>query len=158
MKPEQYIAQALSVYFNRRALPLELSTFVRKIYNKGIPNFNRNEPIYTVEGLQIANNFNRILITDYGAYLEFNTGDILLENLIASKQKDGMQHLHKLYFSKDNSLKLYYQITNLNGSFQKGKIYVQIYDVIQFSQKTIINKEAKIKFKSPNEIQKLLKK
>jgi len=161
MRPERYISQSLSVYFNGKTLPSDLSEFVRKMYKKGTPNFVKGKPFYTVAGLEVASGFNRIITTDYGAYVEISTGQINLENIIASKQRDGKQEFHKLYVDREGLAKFYYQIVpQPHGDFAKGCIYVSVYDVVQHGMDDVVNKQnhKSVKFELPDEIKNLMKK
>ena len=161
MRPEMYIAQSLSVYFNGRTLPSDLSEFIRKIYRKGSPNFTKGKPIYTTAGLEVGTSFNKIVMTDYGAFVELDKGHLNLENLIASKQKDGKNHLHKLYVDRDGIAKFYYQIAiQPTGEFTPGSVYVSVYDAMQYDtyEATTEKNHKSVKFKSPNEIKDLMKK
>ena len=161
MRPETYIAQSLSVYFNGKSLPRDLSEFVRKLYKKGVPNFVKGKPFYTTAGLEVASNFNKVVVTDFGAYVELDTGHINLENIIASKQKDGKQHLHKLYVDRDGTAKFYYQLNPQSPSeFTGGNIYVSVYDVIQYGMDEVTTEQnhKSVKFELPDEIKNLMKK
>ena len=160
MRPEEYIAKGLSVYFNGNSLPSDLSKYVRALYKKGLPALEKGKPLHTSEGLEVANNFSKILVTDYGAFVEFETAHINLENIIAAKQHDGKEAIHKLYVDRGGDTKFYYQRISVLGGFTKGNIYVSVYDIFQPNMnknKAHKNHEA-VKFKSPNEIKSLMNK
>lgn len=160
MKPEEYIAKGLAVYFNGNSLPSDLSKYIRALYKKGLPVFTKGKPLYTREGLEVAKNFSKILVTDYGAFVEFETAHIDLGNIVAAKQHDGKQAIHKLYVDRGGDTKFYYQLVSRTDSFAKGKVYVSVYDI--FQPETRENKAQKnheaVKFESPNEIKNLMNK
>lgn len=161
MRPEHYIAKSLSVYFSGNSLPSDLSEFIRKIYRKGTPSFTKGKPFYTPSGLQVANNFRRVITTDYGAFLELEPSDINLENLIAAKQHDGKQQYHKLYVDREGEVKFYYQLSPVVwGEFVKGNIYVSVFDVIQYNSDEISAEQnyKSVKFELPNEIKNIMNK
>jgi len=161
MKPEEYIAKALMVYFNAGSLPSEVSRFARKIYKKGMPIFVKGKPFYTKSGVQVAKNFRKTVVSDYGAYVEFETSDVDLEQIIAAKQHDGRQAYHKLYSDREGETKFFYQIqTPVYGDFEKGYIYCSVYDLVQYDTDDVgITERKKVtEFKSPDFIKNLMNK
>jgi len=90
-----------------------------------------------------------------------DTAHINLENIIAAKQHDGKQSIHKLYVDREGEVKFYYQLTTpAYGDFTKGNIYVSVHDVLQYDtdDKVVKKNHEAVKFESPDVIKNLMRK
>ena len=64
----------LAEQYKYKKLPDDESAKYRKFYLENIPSFldiNGGEKLYTLNGSLICNSYNRIVIGDYGAFIEF---------------------------------------------------------------------------------------
>lgn len=69
----------LAKQYHYKKLPKAISKLVRDIYYKNIPsnlNINGGNKIYTLKGTLITNQYNKIIIGDYGAFIEFSNPNI----------------------------------------------------------------------------------
>ena len=113
----------LAEKYKYKKLPNELSKQVRIEYKKSLPdilniNGDLDFKIYSIEGTLISNGYNRIVIGDYGAFVEFDNTQAVKDNM---KVKSGQEYRindekyseNVKYFwltAKDNSdIKIYYQ-------------------------------------------------
>ena len=115
--------QTLSAEYAYKKLPSSLSLIVRKEYGRYLPDFflseqNKYKPLFTRDGIQIAKKWNRIVIGDYGAFVEINPEDICKENFIV---KPGEEYrTNDSYYS--NNIKYHWYIPK-SGS--ESKLYFQ---------------------------------
>lgn len=70
-------------------LPAELSTAQRAQYLEELPSIfkidgDENCELYCAGGTKISNGYNRIVIGDYGAYIEFTPSQAAIENFIVA--------------------------------------------------------------------------
>ena len=113
----------LATRYKYRKLNKKLSSEVRQKYLDNIPlelniEGDINFKIYTLSNILISNGYNRIVIGDYGAFIEFDKSQIVRENI---KIKQGQEYRindpkysdNVKYFwltAKDDSdIKIYYQ-------------------------------------------------
>jgi len=71
------IEALLAKKYGYKPLPDDLSKQYREYFVNNTPDFlaeNENQPLYTVCGTLICDGFRRIVVGDYGAFVEFNLG------------------------------------------------------------------------------------
>ena len=69
--------------------PIEYNLFlgdVREKYKDTLPEWcemdgNDNVPLFSLDGLQVSSGYNRIVIGDYGAFVEISPEQIIKENI-----------------------------------------------------------------------------
>lgn len=132
---------SLVTKYNYKPLNLEISKIVRKIYQKYIlPSLcYHNQIIYTINNIPICKGFKRIVIGDYGAYIEFSKEQAYLENFIIEpgqeyRLKDCYKNNEKYIWYRINSTtltKIYYQLHSVTyADYKIGYYYVSAFDVI----------------------------
>lgn len=98
-----------------------------------------NKKIYSKSGLLISNGYKRIVIGDYGAFIEFDKSQAVVSNIIV---KPGQEYRQQPFFvktvkyfwltDKNNSdIKIYYQLRTVNyADYKPSNFYVSHDDVI----------------------------
>lgn len=85
------IEAQLAKTFGYRPLPSDLSDKYRKFFEENIPENLKlggdNKRLYTKTGSLICNQYDRIVIGDYGAFIEFSEESIANEFVIQSGQE-----------------------------------------------------------------------
>ena len=136
--------EELSDEWQYKPLPPLLSLIYREEYKENIPEtFNidgANIELYSKEGTLIARKYDRIVIGDYGAFIEISPEDIVSENI---KVKPGEEYRisepryaervkYHWYIPNDTSgAKLYYQQKTVTyADYKPGKWYVSPHEVI----------------------------
>ena len=134
------LSNELSKKYNYKKLSKEKSCIVRSIYASTLPEFleQLNQPLYTINGSLICSNFDRIVIGDYGAYIEFSS-EQANKNLftIAPGQEyriDDLRYANVKYawltINDDSQIKIYYQKNTVSyADYKPHKYYVSVYEV-----------------------------
>jgi hypothetical protein len=123
-------------------LPLELSKKYRKFFSENIPEYlNCNgeyRTLYTTKGTVICNSYDRIVVGDYGAFVEFKEDEA---NKQAFQIQLGQEYrlYDKCYNVKyiwytifdDSEVKIYYQKRKVPYADYKRKMfYVSVHEVL----------------------------
>ncbi len=127
--------------YHYKALPGFFSDGAREFYKNNLPEgfylMGDNVPLCTSEGLKICEKYNRIVVGDYGAFVEISPDDIVHENI---KVKEGQEYRdfnekysHCKYSwltAKDNSnIKIYFQKAMVDyADYIPGMYYVSPYE------------------------------
>ena len=134
----------LAVKYKYKKLSLELSEESRKIYLETLPvklniNGDKSFKLYSKENTLISDGYNRIVIGDYGAFIEFDSTQIIKSNIKVKKGEEYRIHDDKYnksvkYFwftAKDNSdIKIYYQQKTVPyADYQPNMFYVSPFDI-----------------------------
>jgi len=141
MNEVQKFTEILAKHYGYKPLPQELSNGIREIYandfDEGLLDKTFHSKIYSTAGTLIANKCSKIVIGDYGVYLELDDEDIIKENI---KVKEGQEfRLNKdfkgkyhWYTPKDKSnTKLYYQTKGVSyADYLPNKWYVSPYEIM----------------------------
>lgn len=132
-----FLSDKLTKKYNYKKLPEKLSKSARLIYNKTIPTFLQNfQPLYTVNGSCICNSFDRIVIGDYGAYVEFSSEQANKELfIIAPGQEYRLESRYNnvkyiwLTINDDSGIKIYYQKNTVKyADYIPNKYYISVYE------------------------------
>lgn len=142
MDTREYEAN-LANHFHYQKLDTEFSSQVREYYKSNIPQFLRIEgsrqPLFSKNGSQIAKGYDRIVIGDYGAFIEFSKSDAMKFDYIVEsgqeyrmidpKYKDNVKY--DWYTMDDGShVKIYHQKKQVTyADYQVGKYYVSVHEV-----------------------------
>lgn len=135
------IESLLSKKYKYKPLPSELSSKYRQFYFENIPIelnvHGGEEDLYTLNGSLICNGYDRIVIGDYGAFVEFST------SLPTFKVKSGQEYrINDKQYSKnvkyiwltiddESSIKIYYQKRKvLYADYLPKKFYVSVHEVV----------------------------
>ena len=137
----EYI-KLLVIYFKYKPLEIAASRRARKFYEEHMPDNldvgGADKKLYDRAGNLICSKYNRIVIGDYGAYVEFDENDAYLDNF---KIKEGQEfRLEKRYEkckyiwlttkNKNSSTKIYLQRgTVAYADYIPGKYYISITEI-----------------------------
>jgi hypothetical protein len=128
----------LAKMYKYKKLPENVSKNAINTYKKNIPGFlnvlGDDVVLFSLNGSFICNRYNRIVIGDYGAFIEFNG---IEEDFVIPLTQ--LWRLHEKYIDtkyiwytpkKDPSCKIYKQINNVSyADYVPGKWYVSVFDV-----------------------------
>lgn len=138
-KMQEELAQA----YKYKPLPYLFSIEQRKIYEDNLPDWLKVEkkkrtPLFSKSGLLISTDYERVVIGDYGAFIEISPKQIVNSSL---KVKEGQEYRitdrhfservkYHWYTTKDNTdTKLYYQQkTVAYADYKVGYWYVSPYE------------------------------
>lgn len=121
-----------------KKLPEKLSTIARSLYASTMPNFlEHNQPLYTIYGTKVCDNFDRIVIGDYGAYVEFSSEQANKDLFtIAAGQEYRLEPRYSnvkyiwLTIEDGSEIKIYYQKKTVSyADYKPQKYYVSVYEV-----------------------------
>lgn len=132
-----YIQNLVSIY-NYKPLPELESKKARDLYSENIPNLLSWKPLLDSNGNKISSGFDRIVIGDYGAYIEISKDKMNLDLLtIPSNQKFRLSpgfYGKYIWLTSDGSNKIYQQIRTVKyADYKVGYYYISPYEVNQFS-------------------------
>ena len=126
-----------------KKLEPSLSTKVRDLYKTHLDELNLDptKPIYTFEGTKIAEGFNRIVIGDYGAYIEYPLSQVPNGTRYDTPKSEQYRKLPEWkcrvkyiwYTAQDSSnIKIYWQLRTVSYADYKTKMfYVSPYEIVQ---------------------------
>jgi len=134
--------EELANKYKYKKLNSELSKEVRQLYKDNLPEINdvgSSKKLYSLDGTLIANDYNRIVIGDYGAFIEFKKEQVVKENIKVKKGQeyrinDPKYNNNVKYYwltAKDNSnIKIYYQKRTVPyADYKPEMFYVSPYEV-----------------------------
>lgn len=139
-----FLQNKLSEKYNYKKLPSNLSEFVRNEYLKSLPdllklNGDLDFEIYSKKETLISIGYNRIVIGDYGAFIEFDKNQVVYENIQIKKGEEYRiydDHYNKnvkyiWYTAKDDSnIKIYYQQKTVSyADYIPNVFYVSPYEI-----------------------------
>lgn len=130
--------------YKYRPLPTMFSEEARALYKENIPaGFcldGGKVGLYGASGLKISNGYNRIVIGDYGAYVEIMPDDIVHENI---RVKPGQEYRDNdarysgkvkyswLTLRDDSDVKIYFQKKSVGyADYVQGRYYVSVYECV----------------------------
>lgn len=144
-------ALAKKEYYNYKKLPDNVSKAVQKFYKSTIPEEFKldgdNKALYDKDGNLITNSYDRIVIGDYGAFIEFTPTDEIKSTY---KTKKGEEYRETPQYAKtkynwktigNSNIKIYEQKNTVSyADYKAGKYYVALNEV-QFGKdnKIVIN-------------------
>ena len=136
MKKVLDFIERISKEFAYKPLPSDKSVLAREWYKKHLPTLNPNQPIYTRTGTMLARSFKRIVIGDYGAYIEFSGSDLTA----ALQVKKGQEYRCRdsfngkyIWYTLNDDIKVYYQLRGVAyANYKPGMYYISPYEVIQY--------------------------
>lgn len=140
MKKVISFIEKIAKEYGYKPLPEEKSRLARDWYKKHLPDLEFAEPIYTSSGKLIATCFERIVIGDYGAYIEFSKEHIMLDLVIKKGQEfrhnDNFKGKYLWYTSEDDDCKIYFQLRKVAyADYKPGMYYISPYEVNQYFPK-----------------------
>ncbi len=119
-----------------KKLPDDKSVLARKFYEKYLPELFGDEPIFSPKGELIAHSYNRIVIGDYGAYIEISKDALICDLKVKQGQeyrlKDDFNGKYLWCTTKYNDCKIYFQLKSVSyADYKPGKFYISVYNVRQ---------------------------
>ena len=129
----------LAKKFGYRKLTPAYSEKVRKYYRENIPEFlnvNGGGELYTLNGTKLCENYDRIVIGDYGAFIEYT--EPAFEYPVAKGQEYRINDpyyaprvKYEWYTVTDQSnIKIYKQKRGVTyADYKQGKYYVSVHEV-----------------------------
>lgn len=134
----------LALKYGYKKLPEKLSDEVKEIYLASLPqelniNGDENFKIFSKENTLIANGYDRIVIGDYGAFIEIGLDKIILDNCkmkkgqeyrcCDDKYRDNVKYIW-LTSNDDSDMKIYFQKkTVVYADYQINKFYISPFEI-----------------------------
>ena len=161
------IEASLAKKYGYKPLDAELSAKYREFFNKNIPDFlqDNTQTLYTRWGTPFCNGFTRIVVGDYGAFIEISEKEMILPRYkleiphdqqyrFADKYKNNVKYLW--YTMPDYSdIKIYYQQRRVAyADYKPGMYYVSVHEVYNADSPNAQQYLSRIK--KEQEIEKLL--
>lgn len=127
--------------------PIPISLFegnIREKYEQALPEwcldeFNRKYPLYSADGVMVCTGYERVVIGDYGAFVEISPEQICKESLICQRGQEYRIHDKKFadrvkyiwLTTKDSSgCKIYFQKKAVSyADYIPGMYYISPYEV-----------------------------
>ena len=131
--------------YKYKKLPFDISEEARLSYLSEIPASLKlegdiNFKLYSNKGTLFSTGYNRIVVGDYGAFIEFDTSQILRENI---KIKNGQEYRVNddkykrtvkyawLTCKDDSDIKIYYQYRTVEyADYSPERFYVSHYEIL----------------------------
>ena len=136
------IEAKLAAKYKYKKLPDDLSEKYRNFWKENIPDFlsvsGGRIPLYTVYGSLICEWYDRIVIGDYGAFIEFPESAICnnfevekgQEYRINDERYSSRVKYHWLTISDGSYIKIYKQIRGVTyADYQPNKYYISVHEV-----------------------------
>lgn len=124
--------------FKYKPLPKDISKQAREYYERMLEFFNMDpsKGIFDLRGAKISNGYDRIVVGDYGAFIEINSTDICKENIVVlSGQEfrlDPDFNGKYLWYTTNGSVKIYYQVRTVKyADYKVGFYYVSPTEIKQ---------------------------
>lgn len=129
----------LSNIYKYKKLEATKSKKYRELYKDNIPCFlnDNKSKLYSLDNTLLSNGYNRIVIGDYGAYIEISDSQINKNNIICpTEQKYRYSEKYKnckyywLSLDDNSKIKIYYQKNTVTyADYKIGYYYVSVYEV-----------------------------
>lgn len=127
----------LAEQYKYKKLPVDKSAEYQKFYLENIPlflNINGGGKLYTLNSSLICNNYDRIVIGDYGAFIEFTNpaSPFVIENGQEYRYEERYKYCKYYWLTiPDNShIKIYLQRYPVTyADYLPGKYYVSVHEV-----------------------------
>ena len=136
------IEQKLADKYGYMKLPETLSQKYRNFFLKNIPSYLKiegdNSCLYTKNGSLVCKRYNRIVIGDYGAFIEFSKDDAGEDFPVKDDQeyrifdKKYSKNVKYLWYTinDDSDIKIYYQKRKVDyADYKRGMYYVSVHEV-----------------------------
>lgn len=131
---------SLAERYKYHKLTPQLSEEMRQLYELNIPSFlSTSQPLYSSAGTLICSSFNRVVIGDYGAFVEFSSTQANRDAFcIAPGQEYRLEERYKnckyiwLTIPDSSNVKIYYQKhTVAYADYIPGMYYVSVHEVFK---------------------------
>lgn len=137
MKKVTDFIKRLVVEYGYKPLPADKSILAQEWFKEHLPELYNDEPLYTLSGELLATCYERVVVGDYGAYIEINHEHMMLDFKIKKGQeyrhKDSFRGKYLWYTSEQDDCKIYYQLRKVYyADYKPGKYYISPYEVQQY--------------------------
>lgn len=141
-----YIDELVEKY-KYRPLPKKVSEEARALYNANLNGFEIKRTT-NIQGVPFCTRYNRVVVGDYGAYLEIEEKDLIQALTIPEKQKWRYNEEYvkskdlslKYYWLEYEGIKVYHQIAKVKyADYKPNKFYVSVLDFDEVLDKPKIN-------------------
>ena len=134
------LSNELSNKYQYKKLHEKLSSIAQNIYAETIPTFlltaASTHPLYTINGSLICNGYDRIVIGDYGAYIEFSSEQANKDLfIIAPGQEYRLESRYSnvkyiwLTIDDGSQIKIYYQKNTVSyADYKPQYYYISVYE------------------------------
>ena len=134
----------LAEKYNYQKLNTLLSVAIRQKYQENLPDFlcmdGAKDELYSLGGTLITKGYQRIVIGDYGAFIEFNQNQAASENFKIQKGQEYRMYDTKyspnvkyiwLTTKDESDVKIYQQLKTVSyADYKVGMYYVSPYEVM----------------------------
>ena len=138
-----YVEKALAEVFHYKKLPVCASEPFRKFFTDNIPNYLSIDggtiSIYSCKGVLISKGYERIVVGDYGAFIEFKESDANIEKFtvelgqeyrINDPNYSNNVKYHWYTIPDNNNLKIYKQVKTVSyADYLPNMYYVSVHQV-----------------------------
>ena len=132
----------LAQKYKYKPLRKELSEKYRKYFIDNIPKYlnelGANTPLYTKCGSIITNGYDRIVIGDYGAFIEFDDNTIIPNQFIIAPGQEYRVYDERysrnvkyiwLTINDGSNIKIYFQKRGVSyADYKPGKYYISVHE------------------------------
>ena len=138
------IEEALAKKYRYKKLPEDLSGKYRDFFTENIPNFlftsGSKDTLYTLSGSPICSGYDRIVIGDYGAFIEFSQSVFSDSFIIKPGQEYRVnderysKNVKYIWMTIDDGsqIKIYFQKRKVTyADYRPGKYYVSVHEVMK---------------------------
>ena len=134
------IEARLAEKYEYKPLPKELSEKYRAYFRENIPEWlaetGSNAPLYTSKGSLITNGYERIVVGDYGAFVEFDGEPLVFViapgqeyRVLDARYSKNVKYVW-LTINDGSNVKIYHQKKGVAyADYRKGKYYVSVHEV-----------------------------
>lgn len=128
--------ESLVEKYNYKKLPKTLSGLSRILYEQHIPILDKSKPLYDHQDRILSKGFTRIVIGDYGPYVEISPDQIIRDALWIPKEQEfrlnGDFYGKYVWYTSDGVNKIYHQIRTVNyADYLINCYYISPYEVKQ---------------------------
>jgi hypothetical protein len=161
---QQMYIESIAKYYKYKKLSPTIGKSVQRQYKESIKPFlvitGSNTPLYDKYGTQVCKKYSRIVIGDYGAYVEFSQDDIFPQNIqikhgqeyriYDDKYSKNVKYHYYTTKNKKEDVKIYFQVRLVDyADYKPGLYYISTEEVFSrdeiYSKKSRKNKREKLK-------------
>ena len=132
---------ALAKAHKYKKLPKELSDKLRTVYRRNIPiflNVDGGGALYSKKGYLICEHYDRIVVGDYGAFVEFSVAPVEFVTKKGQEYRYNPKYSNIKYYwltlPKDDSVKIYLQKKEVTyADYKPEKYYVSVHEVLTWA-------------------------
>ena len=134
------IEKQLAWAYDYKPLPPALSKKYRELFSSNIPAelsiTGANQPLFTSKGTKICSGYDRIVVGDYGAFIEFSEEQIASDFICKRGEEfrltDKRYNCKYIWLTLDDGsdIKIYHQLKTVKyADYKVGKYYISPHEV-----------------------------